>query len=101
VFAVLGRAGTDYERSHLAHMLEVNAGLAHGFAGVHFLPEDRRLAKARWNAELVRAGPWLRAVRRLVAEVTGPLPAGPVPAAPPGPVVDVRPLLATPEVVAP
>jgi hypothetical protein len=76
-------------------MLEVNAGLAHGFAGVHFLPEDRRLAKARWNAELVRAGPWLRAVRRLVAEVTGP-----VPAAPTGPVVDVRPLLATAEVVA-
>ena len=95
VFAVLGRAGTDYERSHLAHMLGVNASLAHGFAGVHFLPEDRRLAKARWNAELVRAGPWLRAVRRLVAEVTGP-----VPAAPTGPVVDVRPLLATAEVVA-
>ena len=42
------------------------------FAGVHFLPEDRHIAKARWNAQLVERGPWLRAVKALARDLTGP-----------------------------
>ena len=90
IFAVLGRAAGKYERSHLAHMLEVNTNWPHTFAGVQFLPEDARLAKARWNADLVTRGRWWRSVRALVRTMTEPLPETMV-----DPVVDVRPAFGT------
>ena len=91
IFAVLGRAAGKYEESHLAHMLEVNTKWPHTFAGVHFLPEDARLGKARWNAELVTRGSWWRSVQALVRAMTGPLPDN---LAAPG--LDVRSILARP-----
>ena len=48
--------------------------LAHRFAGVQFLPEDARLAKARWNAELVTRGQVVAGRRPPRAELTGPSP---------------------------
>jgi len=95
IFAVLGRAAGKYERSHLAHMLEVNTNWPHTFAGVQFLPEDARLAKARWNADLVTRGRWWRSVQALVRAMTAPLPT--ITAAPD---VDVRSLFGTPAVAA-
>jgi hypothetical protein len=91
IFAVLGRAASKYERSHLAHMLEVNTKWPNTFAGVLFLPEDARLAKARWNADLVSRGGWWRSVQALVRAMTEPLPKNPAP-----PITDVRSLLGTP-----
>jgi hypothetical protein len=74
IFAVLGRAAGKYERSHLAHMLVVNTNWPNTFAGVLFLPEDARLAKARWNADLVTRGRWWRSVQALVRAMTEPMP---------------------------
>jgi MinD-like ATPase involved in chromosome partitioning or flagellar assembly len=91
IFAVLGRAAGKYERSHLAHMLEVNTNWPHTFAGVQFLPEDARLAKARWNADLVTRGRWWRSVQALVRAITGPLPETIVASA-----LDVRSIFGTP-----
>jgi MinD-like ATPase involved in chromosome partitioning or flagellar assembly len=91
IFAVLGRAAGKYEESHLAHMLEVNTNWPHTFAGVQFLPEDARLAKARWNAELVTTGRWWRSVQALVRAMTAPLSAPRT-----APAVDVRSIFGTP-----
>ncbi len=91
IFAVLGRAAGKYERSHLAHMLEVNTKWPNTFAGVLFLPEDARLAKARWNADLVSRGGWWRSVQALVRAMTEPPPKNPA-----APATDVRSLLGTP-----
>ncbi len=91
IFAVLGRAASKYERSHLAHMLEVNTKWPNTFAGVFFLPEDARITKARWNADLVTRGGWWRSVQALVRAMTEPLPRNLV-----TPVLDVRSLLGTP-----
>jgi hypothetical protein len=71
IFAVLGRSAGKYEESHLAHMLEVNTNWPHSFAGVQFLPEDAKLAKARWNADLVTGGRWWRSVHAIARTVTG------------------------------
>jgi MinD-like ATPase involved in chromosome partitioning or flagellar assembly len=91
VLAVFGRATGTYEQSHLAYMLEVNTNWPHSFAGVQFLPEDARVAKARWNAELVTQGRWWRSVEGLVRAMTGPLPELVV-----APVLDGRESFATP-----
>jgi MinD-like ATPase involved in chromosome partitioning or flagellar assembly len=91
IFAVLGRAAGKYEESHLAHMLEANTNWPHTFAGVQFLPEDARLTKARWNAELVTSGRWWRSVQGLVRAMTGPQPGTTV-----APAVDVRSIFGTP-----
>ena len=91
IFAVLGRAASRYERSHLAHMLEVNTKWPNTFAGVLFLPEDAQLAKARWNADLVTRGGWWRSVQALVRAMTEPLPRNLA-----APALDVRSLLGTP-----
>jgi hypothetical protein len=74
IFAVLGRSAGKYEESHLAHMLEANTNWPHTFTGVQFLPEDARLTKARWNAELVTSGRWWRSVQSLVRSLTGTQP---------------------------
>jgi hypothetical protein len=69
-WAAFGRArASRYERSHLASVLAGNTG-DHPFAGVTFLPEDQVVARARWNAEIVWKGPWLRAVRTLASVTT-------------------------------
>jgi MinD-like ATPase involved in chromosome partitioning or flagellar assembly len=91
IFAVLGRAAGKYEESHLAHMLEVNTNWAHKFAGLQFLPEDARLTKARWNADLVTTGRWWRSVQALARAVTGPVPGTMM-----APVREVRPIFGTP-----
>jgi hypothetical protein len=74
-----------YERAHLGHILDASTMPVRSFAGVHFLPEDRHIAKARWNAQLVERGPWLRAVKALARDLTGPLPVASVAG-----VIDVR-----------
>jgi hypothetical protein len=67
-FAVFGRARRgSYVRDHLRSTVEANLG-RQAFAGFAFLPEDNRVARARWNAELVWAGPFLDAVADLVAK---------------------------------
>jgi len=91
ISAVLGRAAGKYERSHLAHMLEVNTNWPHTFARVHFLPEDARVAKARWNADLVTGGRWWRSVQAIARAMTEPLPEAVAP-----PVAAVRPLFGAP-----
>jgi Mrp family chromosome partitioning ATPase len=64
-WAVFGRARKDrYQRSHLVDLVAANAG-RHPFAGYSFLPEDPDVARARWNGDLVKRGPWLAAVRQL------------------------------------
>jgi hypothetical protein len=69
-WATFGRARTSrYERSHLTSLLETNTG-RHRFETVWFLPEDSTVARARWNAELVWRGPWLKAVRALTDTAT-------------------------------
>ncbi|HTT91279.1 MAG TPA: hypothetical protein VMF65_17115 [Acidimicrobiales bacterium] len=68
-WAAFGRTRPSrYERSHLANVLQVNTG-RHPFEAVWFLPEDATLARARWNAEIVWKGPWLRNVNRLADAV--------------------------------
>lgn len=64
-WAAFGRARANrYERSHLSSLLQANTG-RQPFAGVWFLPEDATVARARWNAEMVWKGPWLKAVKTL------------------------------------
>jgi MinD-like ATPase involved in chromosome partitioning or flagellar assembly len=91
IFAVLVRVAGKYEESHLAHMLEANTNWPHTFAGVQFLPEDARLTKARWNADLVTSGRWWRSVQALTRAVTGPAPGTMM-----APAGDVRPIFGTP-----
>ena len=67
VWAVFGRAGTSTNVRTWATSLDASTMPVRSFAGVHFLPEDRHIAKARWNAQLVRAGP-------VVAGRQGPVP---------------------------
>jgi Mrp family chromosome partitioning ATPase len=70
-WAALGRASKSrYERAHLKSLVEVNTG-RYPFAGITFLPEDPTVARARWNAEMVWKGPWLKAVRALVVQASG------------------------------
>lgn len=69
-WAAFGRARSSrYERSHLSGILDANSG-RHKFRGVWFLPEDPIVARARWNAEMVWKGPWLKAVRSLAGSAT-------------------------------
>lgn len=80
-WAVFGRArASRYERGHLADLLRANTG-RHPFEDVWFLPEDATVARARWNAEIVWKGPWLKAARALtdalVAKGAGPARSGP------------------------
>jgi hypothetical protein len=68
-WAAFGRArASRYERSHLASLLDANTG-RRPFEGVHFLPDDPTVARARWNAEIVWKGPWLKAVTALASTV--------------------------------
>ncbi|HUB69286.1 MAG TPA: hypothetical protein VL984_02590 [Acidimicrobiales bacterium] len=72
-WAAFGRARAGgFERSQLGALLEANTG-RHPFAGVAFLPEDRAVARARWNADLVARGPWKKAVDELVTAVVSSL----------------------------
>ncbi|HET9059677.1 MAG TPA: hypothetical protein VFN61_07125 [Acidimicrobiales bacterium] len=65
-FAVFGRASRGrYERSHLKAVVDHNTA-DHPFEGIAFLPEDTRVARARWNAELVGRGAWSSSLRSLV-----------------------------------
>jgi hypothetical protein len=69
-WAAFGRArGSRYERGHLADLLRANTG-RHPFEDVWFLPEDATVARARWNAEVVWKGPWLKATRALTDAVS-------------------------------
>jgi hypothetical protein len=64
-WGVFGRARKSaYENGELRCLVEANSG-EHPFAGFAFLSEDRLVARARWNAELTRKGPWHEAVREL------------------------------------
>lgn len=67
-FAAFGRCGASkYEREHLRSIVEANTG-RHPFAGFAFLPLDPRVARARWNGELVRKGPFVESVGMLAAK---------------------------------
>lgn len=66
-FAAFGRASANtYEREHLRSVVESNTG-RHPFAGFAFLPEDPRVVRARWNAELLSKGSFLVAAGALAA----------------------------------
>jgi hypothetical protein len=82
-WAAFGRARPSrYEKSHLANLVQANTG-RRPFEGVWFLPEDATVARARWNAELVWKGSWLKALNGLAdaatAKTTGSDPAQPGP----------------------
>lgn len=63
--AVFGRASESrYEKDHLASLVASGTHQS-PFSRVVFLPEDAVVQRARWNAELVWKGPWLREVRSL------------------------------------
>ncbi|MFN2504786.1 MAG: MinD/ParA family protein [Acidimicrobiales bacterium] len=64
---VLTRAPKD--RFRRLELLERAQGLEVGEASVHLLPDDDRLERAVWNGELVKAGPFRRAVAELAAAV--------------------------------
>jgi hypothetical protein len=69
VWAVFGRAPRKrYLRARLAEHLFDHVG-PDGFAGVHYLPEDEAVGRAKWNGELVRRGRWLSSVQRLVTDL--------------------------------
>ena len=81
--AVFGRAPAGrFERGQLADNLEAST-VVPGFASIHFLPEDRAVARARWNAEMVVGGRWLDAVTALATVLAGVAPrearSGPLP----------------------
>jgi hypothetical protein len=75
-WAVFGRVPARglFEWSHLRALVEDGTGPG-GFIAVHRLPEDRVVARARWNGELVWRGRWRTAVNRLAEELAAPLPA--------------------------
>lgn len=64
---VLTRAPKD--RFRCSELLERARGLEVGEASIHLLPDDDRLERAVWNGELVKAGPFRRAVGDLAAAV--------------------------------
>ena len=64
---VLTRAPKD--RFRRSELLERAQGLEVSEASVHLLPDDDRLERAVWNGELVKAGPFRRAVGELAAAV--------------------------------
>ena len=71
--AVFGRARGGFESSHLVHDLEELTNSPTGrFATVTAVPEDPKVAKGRWNQELVRPGRWLSAVERLADQLAEP-----------------------------
>jgi hypothetical protein len=49
------------------------------FQGVHYLPEDSAVTKAKWNGELVRRGRWLAAVQLLAGDLASWAPAATLP----------------------
>ncbi|MHB1498596.1 MAG: hypothetical protein ACYCXN_11890 [Acidimicrobiales bacterium] len=66
-FAAFGRSGASkYEREHLRSVVEANTG-RHPYAGFAFLPLDPRVARARWNGEVVLKGPFVESVGALAA----------------------------------
>lgn len=66
-FAAFGRASTSrYETEQLRSLIEANTG-RQPFEGVAFLPVDERVGRARWNADVVRKGPFRDAVGALAA----------------------------------
>jgi hypothetical protein len=78
--AVFGRVSgrASYEWSHLVALVDPPSGPG-WFAGVHRLPEDRVVARARWNGELVWRGRWRAAVDRLASELATPPPGSSAP----------------------
>lgn len=71
---VLTRAPKD--RFRRSELLERAQDLEVGEASVHLLPDDDRLERAVWNGELVKAGPFRRAVGELAAAVAPTQPRG-------------------------
>lgn len=71
---VLTRAPKD--RFRCSELLERAQALEVGEASVHLLPDDDRLERAVWNGELVKAGPFRRAVAELAAAVAPTQPRG-------------------------
>lgn len=67
-WAVFGRfSGNRSRRGQLADLVGANTAGA-PFRGFAFLPEDAGVQRARWGADLVRRGPWLKAVRSFTEE---------------------------------
>ncbi len=70
--AVFGRARESaFESDYLARVVVANTG-RRSFAGLCFLPEDKTVARARWNAEMVWRCPWLKAVKDLLVVSVSP-----------------------------
>jgi hypothetical protein len=75
--AVFGRAReSTFESDYLTRVVVANTG-RRSFGGLCFLPEDKTVARARWNAEMVWRCPWLKAVKELlIASVSPPVAPG-------------------------
>jgi len=73
-WAIFGRTPKgSYEISQLTASLKATtASEAGAFAGIHSLPEDPQVAKARWNGEMVGRCRWLHAIGRLAHELATP-----------------------------
>jgi hypothetical protein len=70
--AVFGRArDSAFEKDYLARVVVANTG-RRCFSGLSFLPEDKTVARARWNAEMVWRCPWLKAVKDLLVASMAP-----------------------------
>jgi hypothetical protein len=70
--AVFGRArDSAFETGYLSRVVLANTG-RRPFSGLSFLPEDKTVARARWNAEMVWRCPWLKAVKDLLVVSLAP-----------------------------
>jgi hypothetical protein len=72
VFGRLPRR-SGFQRRHLAVEVDRSTG-ATGFESFRCLPDDPRVARARWNGELVTAGPWLAEINAMATDLSGITP---------------------------
>ena len=72
VFARLPRR-SGFQRHHLAAEVDHSCGPS-GFESFRCLPYDPRVARARWNGELVTAGPWLAEINAMATDLSGMTP---------------------------
>ena len=74
----LGRVQVAFNRSRareLSEQVERETRRSFSPGGISHLPEDPRVGRARWAGELVRSGPFTRAVHELALRVTPRMPA--------------------------
>lgn len=73
----LGRVHVAYNRSRsreLSEQVERETRRSFSPGGISHLPEDPKVGRARWSAELVRGGPFAKAVHQLALQATPRMP---------------------------